>query len=133
MRKTPTPQPGVTHRISHDNLHIALGGHFDQPQAEEVITLLHGNQNRCNRIFIDTRQVAQPNPAAVERFKSSLRLQGLGSGRLIFKGERGFDLAINGNRVLLLKKPSHDHERGHVCKGHCAHCRCGHGKKAGDA
>lgn len=45
--------------------------------------------------------------------------------KLFSRGNSGFALAVSGNKVLLVpeKKPE-----GHVCRGNCAHCRCGHKK-----
>lgn len=132
QQRTSSQASDVTHRFSHDNLHIALDTHFDPPQADALISLLHGNQARCKRIFIDVRRVSHPHPLAVSALKTELRLQGLGSGRVIFKGQCGFDLAVNGNRVLLLKERP-GHAGGHVCKGNCAHCKCGRHRAEKDA
>ena len=38
-------------------------------------------------------------------------------------GKRGFELAVDGNLVLIPKKP--DPSKKHHCCGKCAHCRCG--------
>ena len=43
--------------------------------------------------------------------------------QLIFMGKRGFELAVDGNLVLIPKKP--DPSKKHHCCGKCAHCRCG--------
>ncbi len=119
---------GLSHYFSHDNLHIVLDGQFEQIQADTLMEVLRGNQEHCKRIFIDVRRVAHSQPSAVTSFKSSLRLQGVGPERVYFKGNLGFDLAINGNKVLIVKKEDAilRHEKKYVCKGNCAHCTCGH-------
>ena len=53
---------GLTHRFSHDNLHISVSSRFDPPQANALIKLLQCNQANCKRIFIDVRHVADPRP-----------------------------------------------------------------------
>ena len=112
----------VTHRFSHDNLHISLNDQFDSPQADAVIALLQHNHMNCKRIFIDVRQVHRPNPPAVDILKSSLLLNGFNKEQVIFKGKSGFAMAVSGNRVLIQQ------EKKHVCKGNCANCKCGHHK-----
>lgn len=131
MEHATTLSTRLTQRRTQDTLHIALDGPFGQPQADALLEILRGQEAECKRIFIDVRRIAPPQPAAVASFKSSLQSQGLGTGKLFFKGKQGFDLAINGNRVLLLKEkparePREKREKGHVCKGNCPHCRCGH-------
>ena len=122
MEEHGTPDFQVTHRFSHDNLHISLQDPFGPPQADAVIALLYGNQHACKRIFIDVRRVSRPHPRAVDALKNSLLLGGLSTEQIVFKGKTGFDRAVNGNRVLIEQK------RSHVCKGNCAHCKCGHHK-----
>lgn len=115
----------VSHRFSHDNLHICFTSRFDPPQADVLINLLQQYYQSCKRIFIDVREVKQPNPAAVSILKTAFLRASYAPQQIIFKGNSGFALAISGNKVLLApeKKPE-----GHVCRGNCAHCRCGHKK-----
>ena len=117
-----TDHAGLSHRFSHDNLHISVSSRFDPPQANALIKLLQCNQANCKRIFIDVRHVADPHPSAVDALKTSLLLGGLSTERIVFKGKSGFDMAVTGNRVLIEQK------KEHVCKGNCANCKCGHHK-----
>ena len=119
---------GLTHHFSHDNLHIALSEQYEQPEADALIEMLRGKETQCKRIFIDVQKVVQPHPSAVSAFKTSLSALRIGPERVFFKGKLGFDLAINGNRVLIVKKATHERHEGkkHVCTGNCAHCTCGH-------
>ena len=120
-----TTQPlGVSHRFSHDNLHISLDTQFNTPQANALMELLHCNHESCKRIFIDVRRVSNPHPSAVDALKTSLLLGGFGTEQVVFKGKTGFDMAVSGNRVLIEQK------KEHVCKGNCANCKCGHHKHA---
>ena len=115
----------VSHRFSHDNLHIRFNSRFDPPQASVLINLLHRYYQSCKRIFIDVREVEQPNPVAAAALKAAFLHADYEPQQIVFKGNSGFALAISGNKVLLVpeKKPE-----GHVCRGNCAHCRCGHKK-----
>lgn len=115
----------VSHRFSHDNLHIRFNSSFDPPQASVLINLLQRYYQSCKRIFIDVREVEQPNPVAAAALKAAFLHADYEPQQIVFKGNSGFALAISGNKVLLVpeKKPE-----GHVCRGNCAHCRCGHKK-----
>lgn len=115
----------VSHRFSHDNLHICFTSRFDPPQAYVLINLLQQYYQSCKRIFIDVREVKQPNPTAVVILKTAFMRASYAPQQIVFKGNSGFALAVSGNKVLLVpeKKPE-----GHVCRGNCAHCRCGHKK-----
>lgn len=115
----------VSHRFSHDNLHIRFTSRFDPPQASVLINLLQRYYQSCKRIFIDVREVEQPNPVAAAALKTAFLHADYEPQQIVFKGNSGFALAVSGNKVLLVpeKKPE-----GHVCRGNCAHCRCGHKK-----
>ena len=117
-----TDQTGLSHRFSHDNLHISVSSPFDPPQASALIELLQCNQANCKRIFIDVRHVTDPHPSAIDTLKTTLLLGNLSAERIVFKGKSGFDMAVSGNRVLIEQK------KKHVCKGNCANCKCGHHK-----
>ena len=115
----------VSHRFSHDNLHIRFNSRFDPPQASVLINLLQRYYQSCKRIFIDVREVEQPNPVAAAALKAAFLHADYQPQPIELKPKSGFALAISGNKVLLVpeKKPE-----GHVCRGNCAHCRCGHKK-----
>ena len=115
----------VSHRFSHDNLHIRFKARFDPPPASVLINLLQRYYQSCKRIFIDVLEVEQPNPVAAAALKAAFLHADYEPQQIVFKGNSGFALAISGNKVLLVpeKKPE-----GHVCRGNCAHCRCGHKK-----
>ena len=90
-----------------------------------MINLLQRYYQSCKRIFIDVREVEQPNPVAAAALKAAFLHADYEPQQIVFKGNSGFALAVSGNKVLLVpeKKPE-----GHVCRGNCAHCRCGHKK-----
>ena len=117
----------VSHRFSHENLHIRFNTRFDPPQVDILINLLQRYHQSCKRIFIDVRQVEQPNPLAVTALKTAFLHAAYEPQRIVFKGNSGFALAVSGNRVLIV--PEKKREK-HVCRGNCANCRCGHKKSS---
>ena len=122
VRTTPT---GVAHRISHDNLHIKCAS-FNQDQANTVMGLMQKFHSACRKIFIDVRDV-QPKESVAANFKASLQKSTIAPSQIFFKGQSGFDLAINGNRILLqtAKQKKQDlplKEAKHTCCGKCKHC-----------
>ena len=118
---------GVAHRISHDNLHIKCQS-FTQDQANTVVGLVQKFQKDCHRIFIDVRDVQKPSQSVAASFKTSLQNSQVSPRQIFFKGHSGFDLATNGNRVLVLadepKKKTQAKKEGHVCCGKCKNCHC---------
>ena len=101
-----TDHTGLSHRFSHDNLHISVSSRFDPPQATALIELLECNQANCKRIFIDVRHVANPHPSAVDALKTSLLLGGLSTERIVFKGKSGFDMPWSSCGVMVAFIPS---------------------------
>ena len=97
----------VSHRFSHDNLHIRFNSRFDPPQASVLINLLQRYYQSCKRIFIDVREVEQPNPVAAAALKAAFLHADYEPQQIVFKGNSGFALAVSGNKVLLVpeKKP----------------------------
>ena len=119
---------GVAHRISHDNLHIKCQS-FNQDQVNTVMGLVQKFQKDCHRIFIDVRDIQNPSQTVAANFKSRLENSLVSPSQIFFKGNSGFKLAINGNRVLVQssnphQKPKHKKDGQHVCCGKCKHCHC---------
>lgn len=115
----------VSHHFSHENLHIRLKKHFKPPQAHTLISLIQHYHQSCKRIFIDVRQVEQPDRIAATVLKTAFLNAAYEPRQIVFKGKSGFALAVNGNRVLLVPEKK---RKEHVCRGNCANCRCGHKK-----
>jgi len=135
-----TPCHDISHRFSNDNLHINLQQHFEAPQAAALLDLCTRYHQSCKKIFVDVRLVEKTHPGAVAAFRDASRKAPYSPQQIIFKGNSGFELAVNGNRVIVnsrkttapvRQKHTHEHHgKGHVCCGKCANCRCG-SKKAG--
>jgi len=116
------PRNDISLHFSNHNLHIRCA-EFAPQQADSVLELMDTCQKKCPHIFVDVQDVHEMDPAAVAHFKASSVHAQIRPRQLIFMGKAGFNLAMDGNLVLIPKKPEHKHD-GHCC-GKCAHCRCG--------
>ncbi|MBQ7585076.1 MAG: squalene cyclase [Desulfovibrionaceae bacterium] len=116
---------GVEHRLSHNNLHITCQK-FEEEDAQGVIGLVYKFHHNCDRIFIDVRKAETPSSKVASHFKTALAKSSVSPRQIFFKGQKGFDLAIDGNRVLLPQTTPHADKPKHVCCGKCAHCHCKH-------
>ena len=123
----PVPTGKLPYRISARNMHVTLEGTLSPDLAAELGGLVATHARDCATFFIDVRRMDHADPDAAEHLKTALRHGPVAPQRIAYKGRHGFDLADNGNRVLV-PSPSHRHEPGHVCKGNCPDCRCRHGK-----
>lgn len=117
----------LPYRISANNMHVTLEGRLSSDLAAELGGLVATHERDCATFFIDVRRMEDADPEAAERLKTALRHSAVSPSRIAYKGQRGFALAVNGNKVLV-PSPHHHHESGHVCKGNCPNCRCGHNK-----
>ncbi len=96
--------------------HVTLSGTFNTQDATELLSFLHTNHKDNERIFFDVRKLDTLDEKAYSAIKSCIAQ--LPSSRIIFKGEQGFKLAKQGDRVLLIK----DHHC--QCGGACKKCAC---------
>lgn len=115
-------------RMSNDTLHIAMSGIFDENSARELLSLLP--LHSTGRIFIDTKNVEAIAPQARILLHGALLPLPAMRKRLFFKGEKGFELAPNGSKVLVVPKkedakPQAKPKQHHChCTGKCAQCKC---------
>lgn len=123
MKTHPTFPTALNCRESAHNLHISVGQTLDMPQAEGIMQLLHARKDSCKKFFIDVRQVTRLDHEAAAALRASLPLSPVGMQRIAFKGKLGFDLAVGGNKVLIVPENAK-----HVCRGTCPDCKCGHKK-----
>lgn len=123
MTTHPTSPAALSFRESAHNLHITVGHTLDTAQAEAIMRLLRTRKDSCQKFFIDVRQVTHLEDEAVTRLRASLPHGPVGMQRIAFKGRLGFDLAVGGNKVLIVP----DNAK-HVCRGTCPDCKCGHKK-----
>lgn len=110
-------------RESAHNLHINVGQTLGMAQAEGIMQLLASRKDTCKKFFIDVRQVTHLDREAAGSLRAALPHSPVGMQRIAFKGRLGFDLAVGGNKVLIMPENAK-----HVCRGTCPDCKCGHKK-----
>lgn len=123
MNTHPASPAALSCRESAHNLHITVGHTLDMAQAEGIMRLLRARKDSCKKFFIDVRQVTRLDHEAAASLRASLPLGPVGMQRIAFKGKLGFDLAVGGNKVLIVPENAK-----HVCRGTCPDCKCGHKK-----
>jgi hypothetical protein len=105
----------IKFRKNRGNLHFRPKGIFDGNSAWELINLIHDKYNGQGRVFIDTCGLGKISPFGCCIFKDHLYTDILPCRRLFFKGEKGFDIAPNGSRVLIT--PPRGNNPGHgMCR-----------------
>jgi len=116
----------IAFKRSNGNLHLTLTGNFDGSSAWKLIHFLHEIYSGTGKIFVDTHDLRCILPFGCSVFKSYLNQRRLPADRLIFKGEKGVEMAPQGSRVLMASK----HHRCR-CSGACKSCPCRRGDKSG--
>ena len=121
-------------RHSEGNLHVRASGGFDGDSACELLALFMEEYRAGGRIFVDTTGLNEIHPSGRVVLDSGLGRTRVSPASLFFKGEKGFQVAPSGSRVIVMSRKAH--ERGisaetaerpkHRCCGKCAHCT-GHG------
>lgn len=94
----------ISLHFSNHNLHIRCDS-FEPSQAHSVLALVGSYRDVCPHIFVDVQGVQEMDAAVAAHFKSSQLKTQLRPRQLIFMGKRGFELAVDGNLVLIPKKP----------------------------
>lgn len=110
-------------RESAHNLHIDVGRTLGKAQAEDILHLLTSRGDACKHFFIDVRRVTHLDHEAAAGLRAALPQSRVSMQRIAFKGKLGFDLAVDGNKVLIMPENAR-----HVCRGTCPDCKCGHKK-----
>ena len=112
-------------RHNHGDLFVQARGTFDGNSAHELLLLLQQQYPGSGRVFIDTKDLSEVLPFGCKVLQTRLYQTAVPAGRLFFKGEKGFKMAPNGSRVLLI-----DGEKKKAgCCGNCAHCTCKHAEQ----
>ena len=103
---------------NNGNLFIHPRGTLDGSSAWQLINLIDSKYEGQGNVFVETKGLTEILPFAARILK--LRLNGaVPRAHLIFKGEKGYEIAPTGCRVLITaRKPS-------CCKeNRCGSCRC---------
>jgi len=114
----------INARKSNGNLYVQPAGDFDGSSAWMLVNLLHEKYEGRGRIFINTNSLGKIYPFGCSIFKNRIDLSRLPADRLFFKGKKGFKIAPNGTRVILVPE-----KQLRKCSGNCAGCRCSGNKK----
>ena len=128
-------------RHSEGNLHIRTSGKLDVDAARGLLKLFVSEYRHGGRIFVDTAGLEDIHPAVRGLLDSGLPESSVAPSSLYFKGEKGFQIAPAGCRVIVMARDGKEKRktgtpRGrrfsrHVCCGKCAHCTC-HGQGHGE-
>ncbi|MBO4317568.1 MAG: peptidylprolyl isomerase [Mailhella sp.] len=125
----------ISFHHSNGNMHVGIIGIFSERCAESLRSLLDREYPGSGRIFVDTRSLTGIRAEGAELFRKELRQSAMPLSDLYFKGERGFEIAPDGSRVLIFNKADGSAlsrgplqnvpQKKHACCGKCAHCTCG--------
>jgi hypothetical protein len=85
------------------NLHISICGEFNGMCAWELFKLVKRHKAGTGRIFVNTAGIGRILPDGVALFKLHLSRHRIPLDWLYFKGEKGFQIAPDGSRVLIQK------------------------------
>ncbi len=114
----------VTFRKNNGNLHVSPKGDFDGSSAWELVNLLQEQYEGTGRVFINTKNLRKVCSFGCRTFKCNIHLSRVPVNQLFFKGEKGFEIAPNGSKVIVpfKKLPCR-------CNGNCSNCRCSENRK----
>ena len=117
----------MTYEQRGDNLHVRAMGVFDGGSACALHDLLLKQYRGDGRVMIDTAGLHEVRPAGGDAFRARMEGCVIPARQLLFKGEKGFELAPEGSRVILMSRPKCARGEGHVCHcvTPCANCTCG--------
>ena len=101
------------------SLHVSPKGDFDGSSTCELANLIYEQHDGMALVVIDTRHLGEMCPFGCSTFLSCLHRIGLPSVKLSFQGEKGYDMAPKGSRVLV--SPNKHQCR---CNGKCTRCLC---------
>lgn len=110
----------IDFKESNGNLHIRPKGPLDGSSACALLQFLHDHYGGTGRVFIDTRDLEEILPFGCSTFQSRLNRKWIPADRMYFKGDKGFKLAPDGSRVLVLNE-----NRRQCCDDRCENCTCG--------
>lgn len=108
-------------RHSNGNLHIRTRGVFDGNSAHELLNLLQEQYPGTGRVFVDTADLGEVLPFGCSLFRARLHATSVPAAQLFFKGEKGFRIAPDGSKVLIVGAG----KKTNGCCGKCAVCTCG--------
>jgi hypothetical protein len=104
---------------SNGDLHVHPQGDFDGASAWELLNLLHDQYRGQGSVIVDTSRLREIHPFGRLTFQRRLNLNQLPADRLSFTGEKGFELAPEGCKVIGAAG-----QHACRCNGNCKQCKC---------
>jgi len=92
---------GISFRNSSGNLHIRLEGVFNGMCAWALFQTIHQRYSGSGRVFVGTAGLTAVMSSGVGLFKALMTPEKMPGGGLYLKGEKGFDIAPEGARVVI--------------------------------
>ncbi len=102
--------------ISNGDLYLRPEGDLNGISAWALLNFIHDKYDGQGRIFIDTNSLNRLCSFGCETLRRGLDSDLLPAEHLFFEGEKGFDLAPYGSKIIIT------HEK-HACGGDCKNCR----------
>ena len=97
---------------NNGNLHLRVAGIFDGSSAWQLVNLLHKKYDGKGQVFIDTNGLRDIYPFGCSTFQCQLNPRRLPANRLVFKGEKGLEIAPDGSKVIVAPGRQSDHPGG---------------------
>ena len=94
----------IDSRQSVGNLHVSLTGEFNDMCAWELIKTIRLKKNRRGRVFVNTNGLKGISSDGIDLFKTHICGNVMKQDWLYFKGDKGFEIAPDGSRVLIPRK-----------------------------
>jgi hypothetical protein len=126
--KTMSANFQIESKNSNGDLHLRPRGDFDGSSAYELLNFIHDKYDGRGRVFIDTNHLHHLCSFGCNTFRCGLNFSLLPADRIFFKGEKGFDIAPNGSKVIVASGA-----KKHHCSGNCTNCPCSAKKKLSES
>ena len=96
---------GVFYRQNDSNLFVGFTREPDDAMLGAMALLLERRGASIGRLFVDVRRLVAVGEQTVAGVRRILSGSPVPASRVFFKGEQGFALAQNGNKVIVYRKP----------------------------
>ncbi|MGD9158815.1 MAG: hypothetical protein PVG39_10445 [Desulfobacteraceae bacterium] len=94
----------IDSRYSVGNLHVNLSGEFNGLCAWELVKTIKLKNKGKGRVFVNTDKLNSILIDGIELFKMHMCGRQMKKDWLYFKGDKGFEIAPDGSRVLICGK-----------------------------
>ena len=96
---------GVFYRQNESSLFVGFTREPDDAMLRSVALLLERRGASLGRLFVDVRHLQSVGESTVSGVRRVLSGSPVPASRVYFKGEQGFAIAENGNKVIVYRKP----------------------------